>query len=55
MQWKPTGSVKAAVTGLQKRVKWVSKEKLDARRREGRYLRYGKSGYKKIEYPYLPV
>ena len=38
MQWEPTGSVKAAVTGLQRRVKWVSKEKLDARRRERQCL-----------------
>ena len=55
MQWEPIESAKAAVTGLQRRVKWVSKEKLDARRRERRYLRCGKSGYKKIEYPYLPA
>ena len=55
MQWEPIRSVKVMVTGLQRRVKWVFKEKLDARRRERRYLRYGKSGYRKIEYPYLPA
>ena len=55
MQWEPTGSARAAVTGSQRRAKWVSKEKLDTRRREGRYLRYRKSGHRKIEYPYLPA
>ena len=55
MQWEPTGSVRAAVTGLQRRVKWVSKEKLDTRRRERRYLRCGKSGHRKIECSYLPA
>ena len=35
MQWEPTRSVRAAVTGSQRRAKWVSKEKLDARHREG--------------------
>ena len=34
MQWELIGSVKAAVTGSQRRAKWVSKEKLDAHRRE---------------------
>ena len=55
MQWEPTGSAKAAVTGLQRRAKWVSKEKLDARRRERQYLQYGKSGHRKIKYLYLPA
>ena len=55
MQWEPTGSARAAVTGLQKRAKWVSKEKLDARRREGRCLRCGKPGHRKSEYPCLPA
>ena len=55
MQWEPIGSARAAVTGLQRRVKWVSKEKLDARRWEGRCLQCGKSGYRKIEYPYFPA
>ena len=55
MQWEPTDSARAAVTGLQKRAKWVSKEKLNARRQEGRYLRCGKSGHRKIECPYFPA
>ena len=55
MQWESTGSARVAVTGTQRRVKWVSKEKLDARRREGQYLQCGKSGYRKIECPYLPT
>ena len=55
MQWEPTGSARAAITGSQRRAKWVSKEKLNVRRRERRYLRYGKSGHRKIEYPYFPA
>ena len=55
MQWEPMGSVRAAVTGLQRRAKWVFKEKLNVRRRERRCLQYGKSGYRKIEYPYFPA
>ena len=35
IQWKPIRSIKVMVIGLQRRVKWVSKEKLDAHRREG--------------------
>ena len=55
MQWEPTGSVRAVVTGSQKRVKWVSKEKLDARRREWRCLRCGKPGHRKSECLYFPA
>ena len=34
IQWELTRSARAAVTRSQRRAKWVSKEKLDARRRE---------------------
>ena len=55
MQWEPIEFVRAVVTGSQKRVKWVFKEKLDARRREGQYLRCGKPGHRKSECLYLPA
>ena len=55
IQWEPIGSARAAVIRSQKKAKWVSKEKLDARRRERQYLRYGKSRHRKIKCPYLPA
>ena len=54
MQWKPTGPLKTAVISPQKRVKWVSRERMEKRRQERRYLQCGGAKYWVKEYLYLP-
>ena len=53
MQWEPTGPLKTAVIGPQRRVKWVSRERMEKHCQEGRYLRYGGAGHRVKEYPYF--
>ena len=54
MQWEPIGPLKTAVIGPQRRAKWVSRERMEKRRQERRYLRCGGAGHRVKECPYLP-
>ena len=54
MQWEPIGPLKTAVIGPQRRVKWVSREKMEKHRQERRYLQYGGAEHQVKECPYLP-